>query len=132
MGETISLDDYTTLPGKSGATHSISLCIANLNLNLNLKNAHHGFDERPWTGSTITVTFYLNGSPTRAYGAGLRRSPCIEPRARSPGVHLTPTRVSVGTFTIRPDVPRDAAAPMNSMLLSGTKSRRGFSDAANI
>jgi hypothetical protein len=28
MGETISLDDYTTLPGKSGATHSISLCIA--------------------------------------------------------------------------------------------------------
>jgi len=56
----------------------------------------------------------------------------IEPRARSPGVHLTPTRVSVGTFTIRPDVPRDAAAPMNSMLLSGTKSRRGFSDAANI
>ena len=23
MGETISLDDYTTLPGKSGATHSI-------------------------------------------------------------------------------------------------------------
>ena len=73
----------------------------NLNLNLNLKNAHHGFDERPWTGSTITVTFYLNGSPTRAYGAGLRRSPCIEPRA---GVHLTPTRVSVGTFTIRPDV----------------------------
>lgn len=45
---------------------------------------------------------------------------------------LTPTRVSVGTFTIRPDVPRDAAAPMNSMLLSGTKSRRGFSDAANI
>ena len=45
---------------------------------------------------------------------------------------LTPTRVSFGTFTIRPDVPRDAAAPMNSMLLSGTKSRRGFSDAANI
>ena len=33
-GETISLDDYTTLPGnlKSGATHSISLCIADLNL----------------------------------------------------------------------------------------------------
>ena len=31
MGETIPspLDDYTTLPGKSGATHSISLCIAN-------------------------------------------------------------------------------------------------------
>jgi len=31
MGETISLDDYTvytTLPGNSGATHSISLCIA--------------------------------------------------------------------------------------------------------
>jgi len=28
MGEPISLDDYTTLPGKSGATHSISLCIA--------------------------------------------------------------------------------------------------------
>ena len=28
MGETISLDDYTTLPVKSGATHSISLCIA--------------------------------------------------------------------------------------------------------
>ena len=110
----------------------IARASANLNLNLNLKNAHHGFDERPWTGSTITVTFYLNGSPTRAYGAGLRRSPCIEPRARSPGVHLTPTRVSVGTFTIRPDVPRDAAAPMNSMLLSGTKSRRGFSDAANI
>ena len=108
----------------------IARASANLNLNLNLKNAHHGFDERPWTGSTITVTFYLNGSP-RAYGAGLRRSPCIEPRARSPGVHLTPTRVSVGTFTIRPDVPRDAAAPMNSMLLSGTKSRRGFSDAAN-
>ena len=30
MGETISLDDYTTLPGKSGATHSISLCLATL------------------------------------------------------------------------------------------------------
>ena len=30
MGETISLDDYTTLPGKSGATHSISLCIAKM------------------------------------------------------------------------------------------------------
>ena len=28
MGETISLDDYTTLPGNSGATHSISLCFA--------------------------------------------------------------------------------------------------------
>ena len=26
--EPISLDDYTTLPGNSGATHSISLCIA--------------------------------------------------------------------------------------------------------
>ena len=61
----------------------------------------------------------------------------IEPRARSPGVHLTPARVSVGTFTIRPDENElislgRAAAPMNSMLLSGTKSRRGFSDAANI
>ena len=35
MGETISLDDYTvytTLPGNSGATHSISLCIAEVDL----------------------------------------------------------------------------------------------------
>ena len=29
MAEQLTIDDYTTLPGKSGATHSISLCIAN-------------------------------------------------------------------------------------------------------
>ena len=28
MGHTISLDNYTTLPGKSGITHAISPCIA--------------------------------------------------------------------------------------------------------
>ena len=28
MAEQLTIDDYTTLPGKSGATHSISLCIA--------------------------------------------------------------------------------------------------------
>ena len=41
MGETISLDDYTTtvtlrlrLPGNCGATHSISLCIMMIVRNL--------------------------------------------------------------------------------------------------
>ena len=28
MGHTISLDNYTTLPGKSGITHAIPPCIA--------------------------------------------------------------------------------------------------------
>ena len=43
MAEQLTIDDYTTLPGKSGATHSISLCIArNFVLSLRLSRRDEG------------------------------------------------------------------------------------------
>ena len=46
MGETVSLDDYTTLPGKSGATHSISLCIAGYGPTLCVKMREYQAQQR--------------------------------------------------------------------------------------
>ena len=106
---------YTTLPGKSGATHTISHA-RKLNLNKLEKRTSRTMKGRE-TGSTVAVTPPKWGRAT--YGAG-RRSRC-RTRQRRARVRWRPTRVSVGTFTMEPDVPRDAAAPMNNALLSGTK-----------
>ena len=63
MGETISLDDYTTLPGKSGATHSISPCIAKLRVN---ENSVIFRETRNRWFIRIEKVLNPNGSPPRA------------------------------------------------------------------